>query len=65
MRGAGEASFEFDFPPGTDMMGEIREGPQAAQRMEVELFSRLHGWGGAQSPEPEEKSPSHTPEDSF
>ncbi|KKA22659.1 hypothetical protein T310_3341 [Rasamsonia emersonii CBS 393.64] len=61
MRGAGEASFEFDFPPGTDMMGEIRQGPQAAQRMEAELFSRLYGWYDAESPGPEEKSHSHTP----
>ena len=46
MRGEGEASFEFDFPPGTDMMGEIRNGPQPRERMEVELFNRLHGWEG-------------------
>ncbi|KAK9327481.1 HNH endonuclease-domain-containing protein [Lipomyces starkeyi] len=43
MRGAGEPSFEMDFPPGTDMMGEILSGPQAAKRMEAELFSRLNG----------------------
>ncbi|KAK9242596.1 hypothetical protein V1506DRAFT_568936 [Lipomyces tetrasporus] len=43
MRGAGEPSFETDFPPGTDMVGEIRSGPDAAKRMEAELFSRLHG----------------------
>lgn len=41
MRGNGEPSFEFDFPPGTDMMGEILNAPQAAQRMEAELFTRL------------------------
>ena len=41
MRGAGEPVFEFDFPPGTDMMGEILGGPRAAERMEFELFSRL------------------------
>lgn len=46
MRGAGEASFEFDFPPGTDLMGEIREGPQPEQQMETELFNRLYGWNG-------------------
>jgi hypothetical protein len=50
MRGAGEPSFEFDFPPGSDMMGEIRAGPQAAERMEAELFGRLHGWHGASPP---------------
>ena len=41
MRGAGEPSFEIDFPPGSDMLGEIREGPKAAERMEFELFSRF------------------------
>ncbi|KAK9235306.1 HNH endonuclease-domain-containing protein [Lipomyces kononenkoae] len=43
MRGAGEPVFEFDFPPGTDMVGEIRSGPEPAKRMEAELFSRLDG----------------------
>ncbi|KAJ8096493.1 hypothetical protein POJ06DRAFT_284073 [Lipomyces tetrasporus] len=43
MRGAGEPSFESDFPPGSDMMGEILRGPNAARRMEAELFSRLNG----------------------
>ncbi|KAK9368778.1 hypothetical protein V1509DRAFT_653002 [Lipomyces kononenkoae] len=42
MRGAGEPSFEMDFPPGSDMMGEILSGPNAARRMEAELFSRLN-----------------------
>ena len=41
MRGAGEPIFETDFPPGTDMMGEILSGPMAAERMEFELFGRL------------------------
>ncbi len=41
MRGAGEPIFDFDFPPGTDMIGEICNGPKPAERMEVELFSRL------------------------
>ncbi|KAF8533552.1 HNH endonuclease-domain-containing protein [Trichophaea hybrida] len=41
MRGAGEPVFEVDFPPGSDMMGEIMSGPMAAERMEFELFSRL------------------------
>jgi hypothetical protein len=58
MRGAGEPSFEFDFPPGTDMMGEIRGGPRAAERMEAELFGRLyHYCGGESSPENEGGSP--------
>ncbi|KAK9328774.1 HNH endonuclease-domain-containing protein, partial [Lipomyces starkeyi] len=44
MRGAGEPSFETDFPPGTDIMGEILSGPTAAKRMEAELLSRLGGY---------------------
>ncbi|KAK9375624.1 uncharacterized protein V1513DRAFT_463755 [Lipomyces chichibuensis] len=43
MRGDGEPSFEMDFTPGTDMMGDILGGPEAAKRMEAELFSRLNG----------------------
>jgi hypothetical protein len=41
MRGAGEPNFEHDFPPGSDIMGEILDGPKAAERMQFELFSRL------------------------
>lgn len=41
IRGAGEPIFECDFPPGSDIMGEITSGPYAAQLMEFELFSRL------------------------
>ena len=41
MRGAGEPIFECDFPPGSDIMGEIMSGPRAAELMEFELFSRL------------------------
>jgi len=41
MRGAGEAWFECDFPPGSDIMGDILNGPMAAERMEYELFSRV------------------------
>ena len=41
MRGAGEPIFEHDFPPGSDMVGEILRGPKAGKRMEFELFSRL------------------------
>lgn len=41
MRGAGEPVFEHDFPPGTDMMRDIREGPLAQERFELELSSRL------------------------
>ncbi|PUU83146.1 hypothetical protein B9Z19DRAFT_1039877 [Tuber borchii] len=42
MKGAGEPCFETDFPPGSDMIGEIMSGPKAAERMEFELFSRLN-----------------------
>lgn len=41
MRGAGEPNFEHDFPPGSDMTGEILKGPKAAERMEFELFNRM------------------------
>jgi len=41
MRGAGEPVFEHDFPPGSDIVGEILHGPKAAERMEFELFTRL------------------------
>ena len=41
MRGAGEPCFEHDFPPGSDIMGSILQGPKAGERMEFELFSRM------------------------
>jgi hypothetical protein len=41
MRGVGEPIFEHDFPPGSDIVGDILSGPKAAERMEHELFSRL------------------------
>jgi hypothetical protein len=41
MRGAGEPRFEHDFPPGSDILGDILYGPMAAERMEFELFNRL------------------------
>jgi len=41
MRGAGEPIFEHDFPPGTDMVGEIRDGPYARERFEMEIAARL------------------------
>lgn len=43
MKGAGEPIFEHDFPLGTDVVGEILKGPIPAERMELELFSRLQG----------------------
>ena len=39
--GQGEPAYEHDFPPGSDMMGEIQSGPKPAERMEFELASRL------------------------
>jgi hypothetical protein len=63
LRGAGELCFEQDFPPGTDMMGEILAGPLSAERMEAELFGRLHGWDGRdegpRSPEGDGGSEAH------
>ena len=41
MKGAGEPIFEHDFPPGSDMLDDIRSGPKAVERMEFELHSRL------------------------
>ncbi|PUU72806.1 hypothetical protein B9Z19DRAFT_1008012 [Tuber borchii] len=46
MKGDGEPCFEQDFPPGSDMMGEIMSGPKAGARMEFELFGRLNASGG-------------------
>jgi len=40
MRGAGEPVFEFDFPPGPDIMRAIMRGPNAGERIEFELFNR-------------------------
>ncbi|KAJ5908341.1 hypothetical protein N7495_001023 [Penicillium taxi] len=42
MKGVAESGWESDFPPGSDMVGEILAGPQPAERMEAELFARLH-----------------------
>ncbi|KAL1903539.1 hypothetical protein Sste5346_000167 [Sporothrix stenoceras] len=48
VRGTGEPHLEFDFPPGSDMVGEILAAPRAVQRMEFELFTRL---GGSEAPQ--------------
>jgi len=40
VRGTGEVDFENDFPPGSDAMEGIRNGPKAVERME---FERLIG----------------------
>ena len=44
MRGQGEPCFDSDFPPGSDIIGDILSGPKAGERMEFELFSRLAGF---------------------
>jgi hypothetical protein len=41
MKGAGEPRFEHDFPPGSDIVGDILRGPRASERMEFELFNRV------------------------
>ncbi|KAF1808140.1 hypothetical protein P152DRAFT_469182 [Eremomyces bilateralis CBS 781.70] len=41
MRGAGEPYFEHDFPPGSDIVGDILSGSKPAERMGFELFNRL------------------------
>lgn len=41
MKGAGAPVSEHDFPPGTDMLGELRAEPHGQQQLELELFSRL------------------------
>lgn len=41
MRGGGEPLFEYDFPPGTDMVKEISQGPYPKERFESELAARL------------------------
>jgi hypothetical protein len=41
MKGAGEPTFEHDFPPGADIVSSIHKGPKAPERMVFELFSRL------------------------
>ncbi|KAG0123153.1 hypothetical protein HOY82DRAFT_495434 [Tuber indicum] len=41
--GVGEPIFEHDFPPGTDMVGEIRAGPYGKEIFELEIAARLRG----------------------
>ncbi|CUS15098.1 unnamed protein product [Tuber aestivum] len=43
MRGPGEPIFEHDFPPGTDIVGEILAGPYGQERFELEMAARLRG----------------------
>ncbi|KAI9811661.1 MAG: hypothetical protein M1826_003113 [Phylliscum demangeonii] len=39
--GAGEPTWDFDNPPGSDVMACIRNGPEPEKRMEMELVTRL------------------------
>jgi hypothetical protein len=41
MKGAEEPIFEHDFPPSTDVVQEILEGPYAKERLGMELAVRL------------------------
>ena len=41
MKGAGEPTYEHEFPPGSDIMGDIINGSKAVERMEFEISSRL------------------------
>ncbi|KAG0642747.1 hypothetical protein HOY80DRAFT_881095 [Tuber brumale] len=47
MKGAGEPCFETDFPPGSDVMGDIINGPKPRERMEFELLTRFNAMGSA------------------
>ena len=38
MRGQAKLLFEYDFPPGSHMIGEINDGQKAGERVEFELF---------------------------
>jgi hypothetical protein len=42
MRGAGEPIFEHELC--ADMLAEIREGPKAQERFELEIATRLYGF---------------------
>ncbi|KAG0633967.1 hypothetical protein HOY80DRAFT_1061874 [Tuber brumale] len=45
IKGAGEACFEANFPPGSDMISKIIRSAKAVQRMEYELFSCFNARG--------------------
>ncbi|OBT81550.1 hypothetical protein VE02_09471 [Pseudogymnoascus sp. 03VT05] len=57
MKGAGEKPWDMHFPDGTDIMAEIMEGPDAAERMEAEMFTRLGAGELHYSTSPEVGSP--------
>ena len=37
MRGQAELLFEYDFPPGSHMIGEINDGQKAGERVEFDF----------------------------
>ena len=41
MKGAREPQWDYDFSHGSDLIGQIMAGPDAARRMEAELGTRL------------------------
>ncbi|KAG0636519.1 HNH endonuclease-domain-containing protein [Tuber brumale] len=41
VRGVGEPISEHEFPPGTDMLSEILDGPYARERFDLEMATRL------------------------
>ncbi|KAI9823519.1 MAG: hypothetical protein M1826_007731 [Phylliscum demangeonii] len=41
VKGDGEPVWDFDNPPGSDVMACIRNGPEPEKRMEMELVTRL------------------------
>ncbi|KAJ5899924.1 hypothetical protein N7495_004668 [Penicillium taxi] len=54
LKGTAEPIWEFDFPDGTDMIGEILAGPEPAERMEAELLAYLYEYV-SDGPETEER----------
>lgn len=44
MMGAGEAVFENDYPPGTDVVKELQEGPHPRERFGLEVARGLRGF---------------------
>lgn len=41
MRGVGEPTFETDFPPGSDRLSAMRDGPYGKERLEKTLDIRM------------------------
>ncbi|KAI5291425.1 U3 small nucleolar RNA-associated protein [Ascosphaera aggregata] len=45
MRGVGEPTFDTDFPPGSDRLGAMRNGPYGKERLEKALEGRMEALG--------------------